>query len=307
MPCCCGSRRSPPTRARPRRRRPWPARRSTWRPSRRSAALTAWTRCWPAACWWSVGRGARRSATRWCARPSTTTSRGTGAGRCTGSWPSCSEARGEPRSEVAAHWLAAREPERALDALVEPSASSRPCTPTATPRALAARRWSCGPTASAAGSGWRCSTATPAPRSLRATPPTRRARCGSSSRPARRAPVGRSPRRSGGWRRSTSCRATASTRWRRAGTPPRPSPRTGSPARPRPSGSSPPRTCRRRPSTAPRSSWRCSRARRRSARAASTCAHGPSGWPAWRGPSAASSTRAWRPSAPAWRWRSSTG
>ncbi len=29
------------------------------------------------------------------------------------------EGRGEPRSEVAAHWLAAREPERALDALVE--------------------------------------------------------------------------------------------------------------------------------------------------------------------------------------------
>ena len=50
-----------------------------------------------------------------------------------------SRARGGDTAEVADHWLAARDPARALDALLEAIAGGRPSTPTATPRGLGRR------------------------------------------------------------------------------------------------------------------------------------------------------------------------
>ena len=64
-----------------------------------------------------AGRAAP-SATRWPATRSTRTSRGRGAGRCTGAWPRPSRPAAVPGVEVASHWLAAREGPRALDALL---------------------------------------------------------------------------------------------------------------------------------------------------------------------------------------------
>ena len=295
-PCCCGPRRSPPdARAAAEAAAVAGAALRARAARRRSAATPGSTRSLASGLRGRASAtGARRSATRSCATRSTTTSPGCGAGRCTASSPSCSRGGGEPRSEVAAHWLAAREPERALDALLARRRRARgACTPTATPRASAARRWSCGPTASAPRSAWRCSSATPAARSSRASWPTPRARCARSPRPAQTAggraladaaaPAGRDLR-AAGRSRAGAGRAPA---WR-----PRPSPRTASRARPRPSGSSRPATCRARGKHGEAvelavlaGEEAASAEPRRPARA------GPRRWRAWRGPSAASSTQ----------------
>ena len=213
-PCCCGSRRSRPRRGRPRRRRPSPARAST---SRRVAALGG-AGGLDALLRQRAGGRARRGAG---GVPPSARARGPvrrralapAPGRCTGSSPSCSRRGASAGSEVAAQWLAAREPERALRRAGRGDRRARGRARLPRRRARSpARRWSCGPTASAPRSGWPCSTGTPAAPSWRATRPTRRARCGSWPRRARAPPAGPWPRRSAGWPRSTSCRATASTR-----------------------------------------------------------------------------------------------
>ena len=111
--------------------------------------------------------------------------------------PRCSRRRAQP-AEVAAHWLAAREPGARWTrwcAAIDEHAAVHAYRDAAR---LAARRSSCGRRASAPTSGWPCSSATPAAPSSRASWPTRRGPCARSSPPAarwRRPRAGRRQRR----------------------------------------------------------------------------------------------------------------
>ena len=111
------------------------------------------------------------------------------------------EARGGGQAEVAAHWLAARDGS-ARARLAGPGgrrARRRPRLP-GRGAARRARRSTCGPRASAAPSGSRCSSATRASRSSRASWPRRPARSARWwRRGAPRAPAARSPTPSAAW------------------------------------------------------------------------------------------------------------
>ena len=117
---------------------------------RGSRARTGSASCSPAGCWSRRRTAAPRSATRWCATrvyDDVPWLRRRALHRATRRRAARRAAATPPRSP--AHWLAARDPPRALEALLRRrSPTAPPSTPTATPRGSAARRSTSGPRAS---------------------------------------------------------------------------------------------------------------------------------------------------------------
>ena len=181
------------------------------------------------------GQGTRRaSATRWPAMPSTRTCRGCAAARCTARWPRSWRRAGGPSAEVAAHWLAAGEARAGAGRAAARRSRARAVHAYRDAARAGRRPSSSGPGASARRSGSRRSSATRAAPSSPASWPRRRGRCARPRPRAAPAAPDRALRRrpSGASRRSTGCRATATGRWPRGGSPPTPSPRPGCPGRP---------------------------------------------------------------------------
>ena len=108
--------------AAPPRRRPWPAPSSTSRSWPGWSARTDSPSCCAPASSSRRAAGGRASATRSRAAPSTRACRGCGGGRCTAVLAAALAASDGPIAEVAAHWLAAGERERALEALLASAA-----------------------------------------------------------------------------------------------------------------------------------------------------------------------------------------
>ena len=177
--------------------------------------------CWPAGCSSRPTAGARpRSATRSCATRSTTTCRGCAAARCTARSPTrCARAAATP-ARSPAHWLAARDPARALEALLEAIADRAAVHAYRDATRLgrqALEIWPEGEQRARAPGRRRAATpATPSWPATSARRPGRSAR--SSPRAAPRAPAARSPTPSAG---SPAIYALQGDRRPRARRPPR--------------------------------------------------------------------------------------
>ena len=144
---------------------------------------------------------------------------------------------GGEAGEIAGHWLAARDPGRALDALRVAIADREAVHAYRDATRLGRQRSRSGPRASREPSASPRSSATPAVPSWPASSPRRPARSARSSpRVTRPVPAARWPTPSAGWRRSTTSRATVTEPSPPAASPRRPSRPTSCRARRRPSG-----------------------------------------------------------------------